>query len=175
MNSLEAFSPLVGLVVNILAHIMVFRYCIRVGLLKSIAIGFAAGLFATVALDLWNNGSSIYGYVERGASIFADILVYAALGYGYFAFINLIVCSMRIRMLMELFEADDGLSEEEILGRYNGEEQIELRIRRLLGSGQVLFKDGRYYLNKRGMLLASRIISIVRMAVLGKRRGLGND
>jgi hypothetical protein len=93
---------------------------------------------------------------------------YSALGYCYFHFVNLGETARRIRLLRELSESKNGLSVNEILERYNAKEIIENRLNRLLKSGQVVYKNNRYYIGKPVMLFMSKMILFAKRFILGK-------
>ena len=97
------------------------------------------------------------------------IITYASLGYCYFHFIVLCVTAIRIRILQEIFENEIGLTDKEILKIYDAESMIEMRIKRLEKNGQVVYKSGRYYLNSITMLIIAKIITTMRVIVIGKR------
>jgi len=71
----------------------------------------------------------------------------------------------RIRILTELKACPGGLSVQEILERYNSAEIIECRISRLVEHGQVLFKNGKYYIKSPFLLLVARTLIILKQAL----------
>jgi hypothetical protein len=98
-----------------------------------------------------------------------NFLIYAALGYCYFHFINLGETARRIRILRELYEAPDGLPLEGILERYNAKHIVEMRLRRLIHNGQIVERDGRYYIGSPVMLLIARSITLLKVVILKKK------
>ncbi|MEK6683024.1 MAG: hypothetical protein AABY79_13800, partial [Nitrospirota bacterium] len=80
-----------------------------------------------------------------------------------------------IRILRELYDSKEGLSLEEILQRYNAKEIVEKRISRLINNGQVLYKDGRYFIGSPVMLMISRIIVTMKLLLLGKASEFDNE
>ena len=101
--------------------------------------------------------------------ITANFFTYLSLGYCYFHFINLGETARRIRILRELYDSKQGLSEKEILEKYNAEEIVVRRINRLMSNGQILYRDDRYYINSPIMLLISKIIIVLKLLFLGKK------
>jgi len=75
----------------------------------------------------------------------------------------------RIRLLRELYGAADGLTKEEILKRYNAKEIVNLRVSRLLKSGQIVLSEGRYYIKNPLMAFISKLIYFLKFIVLGKQ------
>jgi hypothetical protein len=106
---------------------------------------------------------------ENIFSAFANAFTYSALGYCYFHFINLGETARRIRILRELYDSKNGLSKDEILSKYNAHQIISKRIERLVNNGQIIFKDGRYYIGHPMMLLIAKIIVMMKCMVLGKK------
>ena len=53
VNYFEVLSPVIGLVINILFQVLGFRYIANIGLLKSIFLGFAVGLFSVITLEAY--------------------------------------------------------------------------------------------------------------------------
>jgi len=161
-----ASSPIVGLFVNVLVQVLSFRFFRHLGLLKSIFLGFGTGFFVLLLLSLILSQQLV-------TSIFVQGLTYIALSYSYFNFINLGQTSRRIRILREFKSAPDGLSEEELLERYNSKEIIERRIERLLISKQIIIKNNNYYIGNPVMLLAAKFLVVLKIILLGKRSEFG--
>ena len=64
---------------------------------------------------------------------------------------------------------ENGLSEEEILQRYNAEEIVTKRLGRLIKNGQIICKNNRYYIGKPLMLFISKLIVSMKILVLSKK------
>ena len=78
----------------------------------------------------------------------------------------------RIRIMRELYKSETGLTLDELLKIYDGRQMIENRISRLVSGGQIIFKNGRYFIGKPHMLLISRIILLMKLIILGKEANL---
>ena len=127
------------------------------------------GLASVVILEI-----SIFSFVPvSGKEILfratANLLIYAALGYCDVHFINLGETARRIRILRELYETPEGLSQEEILKHYNAKHVVDMRLRRLLGNGQIIERQGRYYIGSPVMLFIAKSITALKFVILGKR------
>lgn len=160
---LHALMPVAGLGVNVLCQVACFRLVPRLGLLKSIVIGFAVGMIGTAAAD------ALVGAGLVAAGLLTNIIIYAALGYCYFHFVNLGETARRIRVLRELHEAEDGLTLTDLLARYGADQIVSARLARLLASGQIVLRDGRYFIGRRTVLLMARSIVALKGLVLGRR------
>lgn len=169
INYLHVCSPIISLGVNVICQVCSCRYIIGFGLLKSIFVGFVLGMCSLVSIELYCLSQSSLPLSRHGYSMIVSIITYVALGYGYFHFINLGETARRIRILRELYSSKTGLSIEKILKRYSARDIFEKRIHRLLANGQILLKNGKYYIGSPIMLLISKIIVIMKMIIIGKR------
>lgn len=166
---MQVLIPIIGLMINVLIQNLVLRYAKRIGLLKSVFIGFAGGMVIVflmeinISLDRLNLTK-----MDMLCLIIVNIMTYSLLGYCYFHFINLGETARRIRILRELYESKEGLAMKEILQKYSAEEIIAKRISRLINHGQIVLKDGRYYIGNPTMLFIAKIMYAVKCVVLGK-------
>ena len=166
---LLVLSPILGLAVDVLAQVSLYRLRNRQGLLKSLVAAFGVGAISVAAL------TSIVCLREHSLAsdlapyFLVNAAAYAALGYGYFHFVNLIVTARRIRILTEILDARGGLTLAEIMERYDAAQMVRNRLGRLIDSGQVRLVDGRYVIGKPVMLYISRAIVFMKVLVLGKR------
>ncbi|CCQ89719.1 membrane hypothetical protein [Nitrospina gracilis 3/211] len=163
----HVLNPVLCLAINVLIQIAVARWG-RWGLLKSVYLGFAAGMGALLGGEWVIAQGSGLALNEAAALLFVNVVTYGMLGYCYFHFINLGETARRIRLLRELHEAGGGLALDELLGRYNASQMVEIRLKRLLGTGQIVERDGRYFIGKPVMLWISQAIVVAKRIVLGK-------
>lgn len=133
-------GPFLGLAVNALVQTLGVRLFAAVGLLRWVFVGFLAGL--AVALE-----AAHYAGVGAGAwsvSVAAgNAVVYGALSYCYFHFVNLGETARRIRIMREIHRSDTGLDMGGILARYDAHEIVDKRLRRILKEARVEERDGR--------------------------------
>lgn len=154
--------PVICLALNVVLQVAIMRLVPNAGLLKSIFLGFIFGMICLIFLSMIKG--SIYFFA-------ADLITYVALGYCYFHFLNLGETARRIRILRELYDFPEGLSMGDILSRYNAKIIIDARIKRLIDSGQITLKDGRYHIGFPVMLLMAGIMLFMKSLILGRRRG----
>lgn len=168
LSLLHAGLPVACLALNVLVQLLWYRITSRRSLLRSIYVGFLAGAAGVTAgeamLALYESGidASSLGYVA------ANILLYGALGYGYFHFINLGETGRRVRLMWELRDAPVGYTEVELVARYSAKEITEIRMGRLLRSGQVVLNEGRYRIGKPTVLTMARILITLKRLLLKK-------
>lgn len=169
LSYLHMLSPIVSLAVNVFIQVVCFKYIKAIGLLKSVFAGFIAG-FLTVGvpeLFLLIKSPALSWDVIGGA--IASLLTYFCFGYCYFHFINMGETARRVRILTELNEIRDGLTMDEVLGRYDSSVIIDKRLARLINNGQVLFKNNRYYANSSPMVFIAKVIDSMKLVIMGKR------
>jgi len=160
--------------INALVQVISFRTIARLGLLRSEYLGFSVGWVSLLICEF----RSFYAFSAPGkdytAIFVTNLITYASLGYCYFHFINLGETARRIRILRELYDAKAGLSMEEIIERYSAGEIIEKRITRLTNHGQIILKDGGYFIGNSSMLFMAKVILFMKILLLGRRNEFDN-
>ena len=156
----EALLPLAALLLNAITVVLFFRSK-TASLLKSVYCGFAAGFIMLFAAQ-----------VSGGFFPFAaNAVIYGALSYCHFHFINLGETARRIRILRELAESENGLSREEILVRYNARQILAVRIARLEGNGQLRLENDRYVSGAPAVLAMAAVLDLLKRVLLGRKSG----
>lgn len=153
----EVALPVICLLINVLVQILSFRFAVKKGLLNSIFIGFFAGFLSLVVIE----------FQFKLVSVLTNTVIYALLGYCYFHFVGLGETARRIRMLIELYQSGDGLTMDEILSRYNAEEIVEKRLNRLISNGQLISRDGRYFVGKPAVLFIAGAATLLKRLLHG--------
>ncbi len=92
--------------------------------------------------------------LSTGETILIALLSYLLFGLAAFVYILCVFgpseTSIRIRVVREIFEGEaHGLSHTELLGRYNAKMVLERRLERLLRSGEIIERNGKYILIKK--------------------------
>ena len=151
--------PILGLAINVICQVFSFRCINNKGLLKSVYLGFSAGLVFILFCEFIVFFLTFPPIVRFADSFAVNVTTYFALGYCYFHFINLGETARRIRILREIYDSCGGLSENDILEKYNAIEIIGKRFHRLIFSGQILLKDGKYYIGRPEVLVMANILS----------------
>lgn len=161
--------PLAAMCANPIAQVLSKRLLYtRNAVLKSEATGVAAGLALLCALNARGWEPCCFRPGELWAGLISDIILYLLLSYGYFHFVNLSVTARRIRMLREL-AASGPLAPQELMARYSPSDIIGIRLDRLVGSGQIVRREGRYYGARRfPVWWIARVITALKHVVIGK-------
>jgi hypothetical protein len=159
-------ASIIGLAANAIAQIVSAHLFRRTN--QSIAFGALCGLMVTVGV-LWLTTT----LTAQTAPVWSMILLtYAALGFGYWAFLNLNLTSLRIRMIRELLHTDGGISRIELMGRYSPDEFLRRRLERLESSSKQLsrLEDGRWRLKSRTLLTVADIMGVARVIIMPPQR-----
>lgn len=162
------FSPVLGLLINVISQIIVTRYVKKLGLLKSVLLGFLVGLTIVFTIQVAHNLTSNSTISEMIADLVLNTITYGALGYCYFHFVNLGETARRVRIVRELLDSKDGLSMSEILKHYNASEIIRVRLQRLLKNKQIIQRNDKYFIGKSIILYITKIIIMMKITFLGK-------
>ncbi len=142
----------------------------RVGYVMAWLTGFACGGMGMVAAQVVMLISLPDGSRTEGLGLtLANLLIYAAYNYGYFAIIQSGVSSVSTRILLELRDAGKGLTLTELLQHYSARDMLDIRLDRLVRAGQLILKDGRYYPGKQHIRSFILVEDAVRYIILGKR------
>jgi hypothetical protein len=160
-----AIAPLAGLLANVLAQITVAHFA-RERISWSIVAGIFCGLAATLAMIGFGLGeihNADYGFADTWL---LEIATYAALSLCFWAFLNLNITSLRIRMLREIYRAGGNLAIADIVDRYAPSERLQRRLSRLESGGQIKHENGRWLLGSWQVLFIARCIEALRTLVL---------
>lgn len=160
-----ALAPVFGLIADCVAHVGFSWLWQGHRRLAGLGAAFVVGLILTMATSALVLGNQ--EITEALAILLFNAASYAALAYGYYNFVGLNFSSLRIRLLQELLHAGDGMPRSELERRYGTAEIVTRRLDRLQGSGQLIERDGRFYLGKRLLLIVARLNDGVRWLVLG--------
>jgi hypothetical protein len=159
------FAPLAGLAINVACEIAV-THAFRFSLWISIMTGALSGLAATIGLILFAVVDLSLQQIQLADIWLVDGLTYAALAIGFWAFLNLNVTSLRIRMLRTILRADGVLKKSDLLAEYTLEERLHRRLKRLRNAGQIRLNGDRWQLTASGVLMIARGIEVLRLLIL---------
>jgi hypothetical protein len=156
-----AIAPLAGLALTVLAQITVVHVSGgKVG--TSIVIGILGGLavtLAVIALGRAGAPGATGGFVDIWL---LGVATYLALAFGFWAFLNLNITSMRIRILRELLRAGGRLALSDMAVSYTPAERLRRRLKRLETGGQITLENGRWLLGSWQVLAIARGVEALR-------------
>ncbi len=152
-----ALPPIAG----VLTQVYVYRNNINRTIAGSIIIGFGVGCIPLIGIGYWLNEQNS---IDR---VVAVILIYLCTGYSFFHANNMGETSRRVRISLELANAPDGLTYENILDRYNSHIQVKRRLARLLEAGDIEQSGAAFCLKKRRILAIYYVVYLFRHLVFG--------
>jgi hypothetical protein len=166
---LVAAAPVLGLALNVFVHIVCSRMFWSARQMRALGAGALAGVPMAAMLTLCARTASPLWGGESWLLLAFNVVLYFALAYGYFHFVNLNLASLRIRVLCELGAVPAGLSESELLSRYGSEAIVAARLDRLVQGGHLQLRDGRYVLGPNWVfLLLFEVFEFMKFMVLGR-------
>ncbi len=166
---LQILIPIVCFTANVLFQVVSYRVMPKIGLLKTEFSGFVFGIFGLIIMETITFLIFPISKISFFSVLISNLIIYLSLSYCYFHFVNLAVTARRIRLLRDLHDSKDGMTMDEILLQYNSRDMVENRIERLVNSGQVIYKNKRYYIGRSAMLWSAKIILIMKQLILGKK------
>jgi hypothetical protein len=174
---LLATAPLIALLACVVVHVLASRFLITTAHHHTAATGVAGGLVVAIGITVATL-RLIPGLpsADRGALAGVSLLTYFALAYFYvFGFYNLGESSRRVRLLIELHSAGArGMTRAEILAAYNARMIIAARLHRLLVSGQIVQRGGRYVVGEPLMLMLAKSLVLLKRLYLGAPSEFGD-
>jgi len=166
MNAL--LCPIIALAVNVLTQILVFRLRRGAQYFRSIVEGVLSGALVFVILEAIAAARGNFLSREMAAIFLVDAPTYLALSYCSYSFVQLGQTSIRIRMYSEIASNPSGVSVDEMKREYDDKAVLEVRLQRLLESGDIILKNGRYFLGRRRFLHVSNLLFAAKRFLLGK-------
>ena len=168
-NYLHVLIAVFAFILNVISQIIFSRYMKSFNILKTELFGFILGLFSLALAEKSFFSHSMSAKIDYLALCSVNFLIYASLSYCYFHFVNLGETARRVRILREIYESKEGLTFSQIVSRYSSKEILEKRLHRLIDNGQIINKDGKYFINSPVMLLAVELTERLRIILLGKK------
>jgi hypothetical protein len=141
---------------NATIEVLWFRIFRAGGLFRAMLAGFLGGL-AALAVASWAFGDrSVWGALCNAGT-------YICFSYVLFHWNNMGETGRRVRLAIELQNAPNGLTRNEILARYGHREIVDRRIARLLASRQIIETNSRYHVANTSVLTMARIIGVLKL------------
>jgi len=163
-----AVAPVAGLAVNValqFAGIRILPGRLAASIIAGAIFGLAA-TFVLISLALAQLPTPGTGMVDAWS---VGTLTYLTLAYGFWAFLNLNITSLRIRMLRTILLAGGSIEKKALLDQYTPEERLRRRLQRLENGGQIRRQNGRWRLNSRLLLVLARCVEVLRAVVMPVR------
>ncbi len=175
LNWLLTIAPIIGLAVNTISYALFARILKNLSISISIILAFICNIVCTVLISVFvlNSMSLVKG--DFWGLLGFNLIISLALAYGNFAFINLNIASIRIRLLKEILISDKGLMLDDILTIYNPDKIVNTRIERLISGGQLISKSGKCFVGAPFILLLANIMEVLKYIIMGHGSRLGKE
>jgi hypothetical protein len=147
-------AAIFSFVIFLLVHAVTFRWVRPERLLRSLQLCVVAVMMLPVLLMAV---FFLFKAVNEDPLAWVCATIFAVAIQGLMSFMYVLCIfgpyetSVRMRLVREIAAGGpNGISLQELLGRYNDQIMVDLRLRRLVGSGDIAQKDGRYRVIKGG-------------------------
>jgi hypothetical protein len=161
-------SPMIALALNVLIQIVLLRSTRGSHFMRSMIGGFLAGVIGLLVMEFTLLRFPGLSW-EAIAGVTVHVLTYFALSYCYFNFVNLGQSSIRIRIYSEIAASPEGLSVQDLEKDYNEKALMAMRLRRLAESGDIVKRDGRFFVGRQRIVLVARIVFAAKQFLLSRK------
>lgn len=165
---LSLAAPVAALAVNVIAQVLLVRLRKGAHFLRSVVESCFCGMCALVLLEALLLASRDFTGETLATALLVNFPAYMALSYCYFNFVNLGQSSIRIRIYSEIAETPGGVPIEQIGREYNEAALMQMRLHRLIESGDLREKDGRYFIGRKRLAVAANVIFALKKFILSK-------
>ena len=155
---ISLLAPILACGFNVIVHILICNVAGGNVLIRSLGISYVFGAALLLAMEY----GVILNYDFDGWRLIANVLIYTALVYTYFHFNNMLRTARRVRLVIELYHSEGGLTHAELAKRYPVDEILNNRIRRLSASGQIREESDRIYINGYLLVVVAMIINAIK-------------
>lgn len=165
--------PIAAMGANVIIQIILVRIRRGTCFLRSIVEGVLAGLIVMIVLEallILRLGAS---QDEIAVFLLVNGPTYLALSYCYFGLANLGQSSIRIRLFAEIGETPAGVSLQQIAREYDEAVLMQLRIQRLVESGDIVQQGERYVTGRTRLVLLAKLMRALKFVILGKKSQFG--
>lgn len=161
-------GPVAAMVVNVAAQIILFRIRHGTRFFRSIVEGALFGGLALVVCEAFLVASSNAIPDRLFLAVAVNLPIFLCLSYCYFNFAQMGQASIRIRLYTEIALRPEGVAISEIEREYDEAALTELRLHRLIESGEIVTKGGCYFIGQGRLPLIANIIFAAKYLLLRK-------
>ena len=162
-------APIVAMLVNLLTQVTVYRLRRGRQYFRSIIDGFLVGAIALAASETFLIAAGNPTTDRFLLALLVNAPIYLCLSYCYYSFVQLGQTSIRIRMYGEIASRPSGVMISAIEREYDEKGLTEVRLQRLLESGDLVERDGKYFIGRRRLLHIANVIFAAKHFLLRKK------
>jgi hypothetical protein len=164
----EFLCPIIAVAFNALTQILAFRMRRGDQYFRSIVEGIGAGFLVLIPFECFLFVRSISPWSVVLDALLVDVPIYLALSYCFYSFVQLGQTSIRIRMFSEIASHPDGITIAEMQRQYSDESLLRVRLRRLVEGGDLIEREGRYFVGRKRFLHVANALFAAKRILLGK-------
>lgn len=154
--SIVVVAPILGVAAYLITHIAFNVLTAGRNLLIGFLLGFLVGGATEVFVTVWTLRDAPVDFFDAASLVAVNQFTFLALAYGYINSVNLLISSLRVRILHEFFTSKTGLTERQVLDRYGARRLVETRLARLTSSNQLRMENGRFFTKPSLLLTLAR-------------------
>jgi hypothetical protein len=162
-------SPIIAMVANVLAQIILFRLRHGTQYFRSIIQAFLLGAVTLLAGEAFFVSTSESVSERLFLALAVNLPIYLGLSYCYYNFVQLGQTSIRLRMYTEIMAHAAGVMISEIERENDEKGFTEVRLQRLLESRDIIARDGNYFIGRTRLLYIANVIFAAKHFLLGKK------
>jgi hypothetical protein len=127
--------------------------------------------FGLVFVAAWSVCVVWDGPANTADLVVSQIGTYLGLSFCFWAFLNLNITSLRIRILRQLLHAGGSMQMSKLLAGYPESERLQRRLSRLQNGGQIVLVDGKWHIRSSSVLALAKSIDFIRK-IMGQSQDL---
>ena len=161
----HSIFPVIAVILNIFLQLISIRI-FKFFYFKSILFGFFFGIIIIIFYE--------FLILLKNESFYFHILInfinYIFFSFFYFAILSTTKTSLRLRILHEISINNQGLSLEEIYLKYNSEEIIKIRVKRMVQNNQISFNENKYFSKLSITLIIGLCLDVAKLILFNKNK-----
>lgn len=165
----DLISPIVATIVNVVAQIILFRARRGTQYFGSIIQAFLLGALTLLVAETFFVVSSESVGDRLFLAVAVNLPIYLGLSYCFYNFVQLGQTSIRLRMYSEIGMRPEGVMISDIEREYDERGLTQVRLHRLLESGDVIERDGNYSIGRKRLWHIARVIFAAKHFLLRKK------
>jgi hypothetical protein len=162
-------TPIAAILINLATQVILYRVRRGREYFRSIIEGFLAGAIVLTASEAFFILSANRVTDRLILALLVNGPIYICLSYCYYNFVQLGQTSIRIRMYTEIALRPSGVAISEIEREYDERGLTEVRLQRLLESGDIIERDRSYFIGRTRLLHIANLIFAAKQFLLRKK------